>query len=48
MESADILGVHEYQAKASIANMDVPMFMETCRLTTANEYGQFSETLKAG
>ncbi|XP_065835031.1 uncharacterized protein [Oscarella lobularis] len=47
MESADILGVHEYQAKASMANMDGLMFIETCKLTTANKYGQFSETLKA-
>ncbi|XP_065846264.1 uncharacterized protein [Oscarella lobularis] len=43
--SADMLGVSKYQANASISSTDVPIFNGTCRLTTANVYGQFNETL---
>ncbi|XP_065846290.1 uncharacterized protein [Oscarella lobularis] len=45
IESADMLGVSKYQANASISSNDMPIFTRTCRLTTANVYGQFNETL---
>ena len=49
MQSVDMLGVHEYQAKASIAKMYVPLFNGTsCRLFTYNEYGVLNKTLKEG
>ena len=48
IESADMLGVSKYQANASISSNDMPIFTRTCRLTTANVYGQFNETLNEG
>ena len=49
MGSTDIQGVDKYQAKALITNVIVSRFTGgSCRLTTANEYGQFNETLKEG
>ena len=47
--SADVLGVHKYQANASISDRDVPIFNGTsCRLITSNQYGIFNETVREG
>ncbi|XP_065838034.1 uncharacterized protein [Oscarella lobularis] len=47
MESADTLGVRQYQAKALVSNMGVPRRTGTlCVLIAANEYGQLIVNLK--
>ena len=49
MESADTLGVRQYQAKALVSNMGVPRRTGTlCVLIAANEYGQLIVNLKEG